>query len=96
MMTHYVSMHVIYHTTCISSNDLITLTKRTDELRSDQRSSGFIYNINDLVDVSAYSLAKRQLFRYVLSDKIFKVNDERNKSNHGLLANKAKPSQHIV
>ena len=41
-------------------------------------------------------MAKRQLFRHVLSDKIFKVNDEKNKLNRGLLANEAKPSQHIV
>ena len=93
---HFVSMHVIYYQTKIDASDMQKLMKHT-------KKDGYKYEgVHKLCDPNVYKLVARyegkttrQLFRHVLSDKIYAPNHEGNKENHGYLVN-GTPSQHIV
>lgn len=94
---HYLSMHVVFYETAISTIDLQNITKHTAK-------KGFsTKGVHHLVDPNVYKLVSkkegqttRQLFRHVLSDKIFSINNEKNKLNHGLILNKKEPNTQIV
>ena len=94
---HYVSLHVIFYQTAISTEDLQAIMKHSDKI-------GFhTKGIHPSIDPNVYKLVSkrdgqttRQLFRHVLADKIYKVGDVKNKENHGCLCEEAKPSDHIV
>ena len=80
-------MHVIFYQTRISTNDLLTIVEKD-----------FKKN-HPLVDPAVYKLkSSRQLFRHVLSNKIFRKHDTKgqNKLNYGYLCDGAKPSQHTI
>ena len=99
---HYISMHVVFYETMISTHDLELIMKHTDK-------AGFLTaGVNRFCDANVYKLVSknasqtvRQCFRHVLSDKIFttarshpKYSD--NKANHGVIINNTTPSQQIV
>ena len=94
---HYLSMHVIYFITRISSEDLVNIMKHTEK-------KGFAYDgVHKLCDPNVYKLVakvngqkSRQVFRHVLSDKIFKPNDPKNRKNHGYILNNLTPDTQIV
>lgn len=93
---HYLSMHVVFYETAIKTEDLQTIMKHTDK-------KGFEYNVHQLCDHNVYKLVSRkegqktrQVFRHVLSDKIFKPGDSNNKENHGYILDGKKPSTQIV
>ena len=59
--------------------------------------------IHKLCDPNVYKLVSkksgqksRQCFRHVLSDKIYKIGDEKNRMNHGTICEKLPPSSQIV
>lgn len=93
---HYVSMHVIYYETRISASDLQMIMSHTAK-------GGYKYDgVHKLCDPNVYKLvprynhsSTRQLFRHVLSDKIYSPGSPDNKNNHGKLVT-GTPSQHIV
>ena len=94
---HYLSIHVIFYTTMIKAADLVRIMKHTDK-------KGFaMEGVHPLCDPNVYKLVprgdkegSRQVFRHVLSDKIYNENDSRNKMNHGFILNGLKPSTQIV
>ena len=99
---HYVSIHVVYYQTMISTKDLVEIMKWTSK-------NGFqTIGVHELCDYNVYSLVSRkenettrQLFRHVLSNKIYQTDKnkkgfEQNKANHGFIINNTKPSQQIV
>ena len=99
---HYVSIHVVYYQTMISTKDLVEIMKWTTK-------NGFqTIGVHELCDYNVYSLVSRkenettrQLFRHVLSNKIYQTDKnkkgfEQNKANHGFIINNTKPSQQIV
>ena len=94
---HFLSMHVVFYETCISTVDLQKIMKHTAK-------KGFsTKGIHRLCDPNVYKLVSkkegqttRQLFRHVLADKIYKVGDEQNKLNHGTIIGGKKPSTQIV
>ena len=75
---HWLSMHVVFYETRISTLDLQTIMKHTEK-------KGFhTIGVHELCDPSVYRLVSkvktqttRQLFRHVLADKIYKRNDEK-------------------
>lgn len=83
---HYLSMHVVFYESAISTVDLQKIMKHTAK-------KGFsTKGIHQLCDPNVYKLVSkkadqtcRQLFRHVMSDKIFRVGDEKNKLNHGFI-----------
>ena len=84
---HFVSMHVIFYQTRISTDDLMTIVEKD------------IKKNHPLVDPAVYKpKSSRQLFRHVLSNKIFRKHDKdgQNKLNYGYLCDNAKPSQHTI
>ena len=94
---HYLSMHAVFYETCISTFDLQAIMKHTEK-------KGFsTKGIHRLCDPNVYKLVSkkqgqksRQCFRHVLSDKIYKIGDERNKMNHGTICEKLPPSSQII
>ena len=99
---HYISMHVVFYQTMISTNDLVTIMKHTDK-------TGFLTaGVNRFCDPNVYKLVPknpnqtvRQCFRHVMSDKIFTIDKKHpkyvdNKTNHGVIINNTDPSQQIV
>ena len=94
---HYLSMHVVFYETCISTVDLQKIMKHTEKKGYSTK------GVHELCDPNVYKLVSkkegqttRQLFRHVLSDKIYKVGDEKNKLNHGFICEDMKPSTQIV
>ena len=94
---HFVSMHTVFYTTAISTKDLVAIMKHTEKKGYSTK------GIHNLCDSNVYKLVSkkdgqtiRQLFRHVLSDKIFKPNDQNNKQNHGKICNNLAPSTQIV
>ncbi len=94
---HFVSMHVVYYNTAISSKDLVNIMKHTE--KKGYSTKGVHY----LCDFNVYKLVakrddqtSRQVFRHVLSNKIYKPNDPQNKDNHGNICNNLPPSTQIV
>ena len=94
---HYLSMHVVFYETCISTKDLQMIMKHTAKKGYSTK------GVHKLCDPNVYKLVSkkegqtvRQLFRHVLSDKIYKVGDEKNKLNHGFICEDLKPSTQIV
>ena len=94
---HFLSMHVVFYETCIKTTELQAIMKHTEK-------KGFsTKGVHKLCDPNVYKLVSkkqgqktRQLFRHVMSDKIYKVGDEKNKLNHGLICENLKPSTQIV
>ena len=100
---HFVSVHVVYYQTKISTKDLMSIMKFTEK-------KGFeTHGVNQFCDPNVYKLVSRkanqttrQVFRHVLSDKIWTTNDKdtknyvKNIANHGFIINNTKPSQQIV
>ena len=99
---HYVSVHVVFYQTMISTKDLVEIMKWTAK-------DGFqTKGVHELCDYNVYKLVSRkenettrQLFRHVLSNKIYQMDKkkkgfEQNKANHGVIINGTKPSQQIV
>ena len=94
---HFLSIHVVFYTTMIKTEDLVKIMKHTDK-------KGFaMEGVHPLCDPNVYKLVprgdkkgSRQVFRHVLSDKIYKENDSKNKNNHGFILNGKKPSTQIV
>ena len=79
---HYVSMHVIYYTTAISTIDLASIMNHTEKKGCSTT------GVHPLCDPSVYSIAikkdgttSRQAFRHVLSDKLFR-DERKNKSKY--------------
>ncbi len=94
---HYLSMHVVFYETCISTNDLQKIMKHTEKKGYSTK------GVHSLCDPNVYKLVSkkegqtiRQLFRHVMSDKIYKIGDEKNKLNHGFICEDLKPSTQIV
>lgn len=94
---HYLSMHVVFYETCISTNDLQKIMKHTEKKGYSTK------GVHRLCDPNVYKLVSkkegqtiRQLFRHVMSDKIYKIGDEKNKLNHGFICEDMKPSTQIV
>ena len=88
---HYLSLHVVYFQRKISAKDMMRIMKRTEK-------KGFEYNgVHELCDANVYKLETRQVFRHVLSDKIFSLkNPSQNKANHGtIIKNNAAANQII-
>lgn len=91
---HFLSMHAIFYSTCISTSDLQAIMKHTEK-------NGFsTKGVHEKCDPNVYKLVprsgkdgSRQLFRHVLSDKI---GCKEPSKNHGTLIDNAKPSDHIV
>ena len=94
---HFLSMHAVFYETRISTKDLSEIMKHTQK-------KGFHMNgINKFCDPNVYKLVSkrenqttRQLFRHVLSDKIFKPNNPNNKFNHGFICEDKEPVTQIV
>ena len=94
---HYLSMHVVFYTTCISTQDLAAIMKHTTK-------KGYVMKgVHKLCDPNVYKIVpkkegqvSRQVFRHVLSDKIYRPNDPQNKANHGFIIDDLKPSTQIV
>lgn len=94
---HYLSMHVVFYETRISTLDLQAIMKHTEK-------KGFsTKGVHKLCDPNVYKLVSkkpgqnsRQCFRHVLSDKIYKIGDEKNRMNHGTICEKLPPSSQIV
>lgn len=91
---HFVSIHVVYYQTAISTDDIIDIASKT-------KKKELKYNIPKCIDNSVYKLAKksdksRQMFRHVLSDKNFRYNKDSSKQNHGVILNGLKPQTQIV
>lgn len=94
---HFVSMHTVFYTTAISTKDLVAIMNHTKKKGYSTK------GIHKLCDPNVYKLVSkkddqtiRQLFRHVLSDKIFKPNDPKNKQNHGKICDNLPPSTQIV
>ena len=87
---HFVSMHVVFYKTAISTEDLMEIMQHT-------KRNGFTYNVHKLCDHNVYKLGSnsRQIMRHVLSDKIYADGDKNNKFNHGELAH-GRPSEQII
>ena len=87
---HFVSMHVVFYKTAISTEDLMEIMQHT-------KRNGFTYNVHKLCDHNVYKLGSnsRQIMRHVLSDKIYADGDKNNKFNHGELAY-GRPSEQII
>ena len=87
---HYLSMHVVFYTTRINSSELVQIMKHTTK-------KGFATKgIHPLCDPAPYKLNKRQVFRHVLSDKIFNSGNENNRKNAGTILNNLPPSTQII
>ena len=95
---HWLSMHVVFYETCISTSDLV-------KIMNHKSGKGFTTKgVHPLCDPNVYKLAtkrtgekSRQVMRHVLSDKIFVVGDEKqNKLNHGYILGDLKPSTQII
>ena len=94
---HWLSMHVVFFETCISSEDLVQIMKHTEK-------KGFSTDgVHKLCDPNVYKLVSRkagqtsrQVMRHVLSDKIYKPNDVKNRANHGFILDGLKPSTQII
>ena len=72
---HFISMHVVFYETRISSQELIEIMKHT-------AGKGFATKgVHPLCDPAPYKLGTRQCFRHVLSDKIGVVPRKRNAGN---------------
>ena len=52
-------------------------------------------NVNEAFDKSVYKLTSRQLFRHVLSDKIY-IHGSRVEDKHGDISHNSNPSDHII
>ena len=94
---HFLSMHVIFPETRISTRDLQTIMKH------DSKKGYLTQGIHPRCDPNVYKLVAkkpnetvRQLFRHVLSDKIFAPGSDQNKLNHGCLIDDESPSRHII
>ncbi|KAH7823516.1 uncharacterized protein MONOS_16679 [Monocercomonoides exilis] len=94
---HFLSMHVVFYTTRISTIDLVKIMKHTDKKGYSTK------GVHKLCDPKVYKLvsskmgySSRQLFRHVISDKIYKKDDERNKLNHGVILGDLPPSTQII
>lgn len=84
---HFVSMHVVFYETRISSKELIDIMKHTV-------GKGFITEgVHPLCDYNVYKLDSRQCFRHVLSNKIISGSS---KKNAGCILNGLPPSSQIV
>ena len=102
---HFVSMHVIYPDTCISAGDLMNIMKKSYkdfETKSfvDHPCNGVCFanetnTVNEAFDKSVYKLNSRQLFRHVLSDKIY-IHGSRVDDKHGDISPNSNPSDHII
>ena len=96
---HYLSMYVVFYETAISTIDLQTIMKHTEE-------KGFVNEgIHPLCDHNVYKLVSkkdgettRQLFRHVLADKMYTISnkDGKNEAKHGYICEGKKPSTQIV
>ena len=94
---HWLSMHVVFYETCIASDDLVQIMKHTEK-------KGFSTDgVHKLCDPNVYKLVSRkagqtsrQIMRHVLSDKIYKPNDVKNRANHGFILDGLKPSTQII
>ena len=94
---HYLSIHVIYYETTITTEDLVSIMNWT-------KAKGFaMQGVHPLCDPNVYKLVARngknssmQKFRHVLSDKIYDADSPNNKKNHGCILNGNKPSTQIV
>ena len=94
---HYLSIHVIFYQTCILSKDLVDIMKHT-------KKKGFAMDgVHHLCDPNVYKLVgkkqgekSRQVMRHVLSDKIFRPGDEKNKRNHGYILNGDDAASQII
>jgi len=94
---HWLSMHVVFYETMISTLDLQTIMKHT------QKKGFHTLGVHPLCDPNVYHLVSkkegqttRQLFRHVLADKIFRRGDDQNKMNHGYIIGNLPPSTQIV
>ena len=94
---HWLSMHVVFYQTCISSEDLVHIMKHT------QKTGYLTDGVHKLCDPNVYKLVStkagqtsRQVMRHVLSDKIYKLNSTENKTNHGFILGNYKPSTQII
>lgn len=94
---HWLSMHVVFYQTCISSEDLVHIMKHT------QKTGYLTDGVHKLCDPNVYKLVStkagqtsRQVMRHVLSDKIYKLNSTENKANHGCILGDLKPSTQII
>lgn len=98
---HYVSLHVVYYTTMIASEELMTIIHTHKE--KDKPATFDKFNVHPLADYNVYKLKQRvnhgilsgrQLMRHVLSNKIaypgnFKV-------RAGAIADELKPETQII
>ena len=94
---HYLSMHVVFYETAISTNDFQRIMKHTDK-------KGFSTRVvHPLCGWNVYKLVSkkkdqtiRQVFRHVMSDKFFTPGHENNSPNHGFILDGKKPTTQIV
>ena len=95
---HWLSMHVVFYETCISTSDLV-------KIMNHENGKGFTTKgVHPLCDSAPYKLTtkrtgekSRQAFRHVLSDKLFSEKcKEQNKMNHGYILGDLKPSTQII
>ena len=87
---HFLSIHVVFFTTCIAVDDL-------DEITSYTKLKGFWrYSFNEHADFNVYKCKTRQIWRHVLSRKFYKPDDEKNRDNRGVILNGLPPSSQIV
>ena len=94
---HFLSIHVVFYETKISTKDLVEIMKHT------QKKGFAMEGVHKLCDPNVYKLVSkrenqttRQVFRHVLSDKIFKPNDPQNKQNHGFICENKTPDTQII
>ena len=84
--SHFLSAHIIYYTTMLSTEDLLEITaKRFKD-----------YVVSEYVDPNVYKLASRQVFRHVLSTKYYGPDDPKNKDNAGYILDDLAPSTQVI
>ena len=88
---HFLSIHVVYYCSRISTKDLKEITKY-----SKAKGGFWRYEFIEYADYNVYKCDTRQIWRHVLSPKFYRENDPINRDNRGTILHNLKPSTQIA